>query len=106
MEQFAGKVALVTGASRGIGQAVALQLLGLGATVIGCGGMARHHIRRMLQQDDTTTIAVICEPSAEAYAATAEIYAEAGMAPPPNEPDAWWSAASSSAMETGCTTPP
>jgi predicted dehydrogenase len=49
--------------------------------------MARHHIRRMLQQLDTTEIAVVCEPSPEAYAATAEIFADAGSAPPPNEPD-------------------
>jgi predicted dehydrogenase len=49
--------------------------------------MARYHIRRMLQQDDTTNIPVVCEPSEAAYAATAEVYAEAGLAPPPNEPD-------------------
>jgi ornithine cyclodeaminase/alanine dehydrogenase-like protein (mu-crystallin family) len=57
------------------------------ATVIGCGGMAHHHIRRMLLQSDTTHIAVVCEPSPDAYAATAEIFKKAGLAPPPNEPD-------------------
>jgi predicted dehydrogenase len=57
------------------------------ATVIGCGGMARHHIRRMLLQSDTTHIAVVCEPSPDAYTATAEIFKKAGLAPPPNEPD-------------------
>ena len=55
--------------------------------IIGCGGMARHHIRRMLQQLDTTRIAAVCEPSPEAYAATADLFAEAGLEPPPNEPD-------------------
>ncbi|MCS7219876.1 MAG: Gfo/Idh/MocA family oxidoreductase [Anaerolineae bacterium] len=55
--------------------------------IIGCGGMARHHIRAMLQQTDTTHIAVVCEPSPEAYAATAEIFAGMGMQPPPNQPD-------------------
>jgi predicted dehydrogenase len=57
------------------------------AAIVGCGGMARHHIRRMLQQLDTTEISVVCEPSPEAYAATAEIFAEAELAAPPNEPD-------------------
>ena len=41
-------------------------------TIIGCGGMARHHIRRMLLQQGTTEIAVVCEPSPGAYAATAD----------------------------------
>lgn len=49
--------------------------------------MARHHIRRMLQQLDTTRIAVVCEPSPAAYAATAEVFEEAGLEPPPNQPD-------------------
>jgi predicted dehydrogenase len=49
--------------------------------------MARHHIRRMLQQLDTTRIAAVCEPSPKAYAATADLFAEAGLEPPPNEPD-------------------
>ncbi|MBN1641732.1 MAG: Gfo/Idh/MocA family oxidoreductase [Anaerolineae bacterium] len=57
------------------------------AAMIGCGGMARHHIRRMLQQEGTTEIAVVCEPSSAAYAATAELYADVGRTPPPNEPD-------------------
>jgi predicted dehydrogenase len=57
------------------------------AAIVGCGGMARHHIRRMLQQLDTTEIRVVCEPSPEAYAATAEIFADAELAAPPNEPD-------------------
>jgi predicted dehydrogenase len=57
------------------------------ATIVGCGGMARHHLRNLLKQQDTTDIAVVCEPSAEAYAATAEVFAAAGLQPPPNEPD-------------------
>jgi len=55
--------------------------------MIGCGGMARHHIRGMLKQTDTTRITVVCEPSAEAYAAMAKLFTEAGLKPPPNEPD-------------------
>ena len=56
-------------------------------TIIGCGGMARHHIRMMLRQTDTTHIAVVCEPSPEAYESTAQLFREAGLEPPPNEPD-------------------
>ena len=55
--------------------------------IIGCGGMARHHLRNMLLQTDTTHIAAVCEPSPEAYAATAEIFRVMDMEPPPNEPD-------------------
>jgi len=64
--------------------------------IVGCGGMARHHIRQMLQmrwmstsgkQADATHIAVVCEPSAKEYAATAEVFGEAGLAAPPNQPD-------------------
>ena len=54
---------------------------------VGVGGMARHHIRQMLQQTDTTNICVVCEPSEASYAATAELFAEAGLEAPPNEPD-------------------
>ena len=57
------------------------------AAIVGCGSMARHHIRSMLRQLDTTEIRVLCEPSPEAYAATAEIFDGAGLPPPPNEPD-------------------
>ena len=55
--------------------------------IVGCGGMARHHIPRILEQSDTTHIAVVCEPSSTAYEATARIFEEAGLEPPPNEPD-------------------
>jgi predicted dehydrogenase len=57
------------------------------ATIIGCGGMARHHMRRILQQQDTTHIPIVCEPAPEAYQATCEVFEEAGVEPPPNEPD-------------------
>lgn len=55
--------------------------------VIGCGGMARHHIREMLARQDGTVIPVVCEPSPEAYELTVELFEEAGLAPPANEPD-------------------
>ncbi len=57
------------------------------AAIIGCGGMARYHIRAMLQQTDTTHIAVVCEPSSVAYEVVAENFAAAGLEPPPNQPD-------------------
>jgi len=58
------------------------------AAVIGTGGMARYaHLRVMLQQPDTTEIVVVCEPSDESYAAASVLFDEAGVAPPPNEPD-------------------
>jgi predicted dehydrogenase len=55
--------------------------------IIGCGGMARYHIRAMLQQTDTTYIAVVCEPSSVAYEVVAENFAAAGLEPPSNQPD-------------------
>ncbi|RIK57272.1 MAG: gfo/Idh/MocA family oxidoreductase [Chloroflexi bacterium] len=55
--------------------------------MIGCGGMARHHIRRILQQQDTTQVVAACEPSGQAYEAFCDIFDEAGLTPPPNEPN-------------------
>ena len=55
--------------------------------VIGCGGMARHHTRSILKQLETTTMVAACEPSAEAYAAFAQVFTDAGQPAPPNEPD-------------------
>ncbi|MSP14087.1 MAG: Gfo/Idh/MocA family oxidoreductase [Chloroflexi bacterium] len=57
------------------------------AVVIGTGKMARSHFRHILQQQDTTHIAVVCEPSPEAYGATAEMFKASGLEPPPNQPD-------------------
>jgi predicted dehydrogenase len=55
--------------------------------MIGCGRMARAHIRAMLSQQDTTQIVVVSEPAADAYAAVVTQYEEMGLTPPPNEPD-------------------
>lgn len=55
--------------------------------LIGCGGMARHHTRRIIQQQDTTEISIVCEPSPAAYDEFCKIYAEAEQTPPPNQPD-------------------
>lgn len=54
--------------------------------IVGCGGMARHHVRQMLQQQETTEIAYTCEPSSRQYDLMCELFAEQGVQPPPNEP--------------------
>jgi predicted dehydrogenase len=54
--------------------------------IIGCGGMARHHVTQILRQQDTTEIAAVCEPSPAAYALLCEIFQDAGLRPPLNEP--------------------
>lgn len=54
---------------------------------VGCGGMARHHARQILKQQATTEIRVVCEPSETAFARFCEVFAEAGVAAPENEPD-------------------
>ena len=54
---------------------------------IGCGGMARSHARRILKQQDTTEIRLVCEPSAQAYEAFCELFDEACQPPPPNVPE-------------------
>jgi predicted dehydrogenase len=55
--------------------------------LIGCGGMARWHIRSMLKQPETTMISVVCEPSEKAYAEAGKIFREVGIELPPNQPD-------------------
>lgn len=56
--------------------------------LIGCGGMARYHLRsNILKQTDTTEVAWLCEPSPDAVAETAEVFAEVGLDAPPNEPN-------------------
>ena len=55
--------------------------------MIGCGGFARHHLRRMLPLPDRPAIPVVCEPSPTAYAETAKLFEEAELPPPPNQPD-------------------
>ena len=56
------------------------------AVLIGCGGMARHHMRRILTQD-STEFNVVSEPSEVAYAEMVKVFAETGLEPPINEPD-------------------
>jgi len=56
-------------------------------TIIGCGGMARAHLNEMLKMRATTRIPVVCEPSADMYAATAAMFKKRRQKPPPNQPD-------------------
>jgi predicted dehydrogenase len=49
--------------------------------------MARHHIRQMLKMKATTEIVALCEPSEAMAAEAAKVFVEAGLQPPPNEPD-------------------
>jgi len=53
---------------------------------IGMGVMARVHLGDMLRREDTEVVAV-CEPSAAAFAAAAELFDQHGQPVPPNEPD-------------------
>ena len=55
--------------------------------IIGCGGMARYHIRQMLKQVDNTEIAVIFEPLDDHYQLAADLFKAAGQPIPPNEHD-------------------
>jgi predicted dehydrogenase len=53
---------------------------------IGAGVMARYHLSDILQRSDTEIVA-LCEPSAPAYSAAAELFDRRGFRVPPNEPD-------------------
>jgi predicted dehydrogenase len=55
--------------------------------MVGAGGMARHHAVRIAQQQKTTQLALVCEPSGDAYEAFCARLEELGVEPPPNEPD-------------------
>lgn len=55
--------------------------------MVGTGGMARHHAVRIAQQQDTTRLALVCEPSGDAYEAFCSRLEELGVEPPPNVPD-------------------
>lgn len=56
-------------------------------TMIGTGGMARHHLRQMLKNFPNTAVPVVCEPAAVAYEETAALFEEHGRTPPVNCPD-------------------
>ncbi len=55
--------------------------------IIGCGGMARHHLKTILKQPDRTEVVVACEPDLENYELFADEFVTQNFTPPPNEPD-------------------
>jgi predicted dehydrogenase len=55
--------------------------------IIGAGGMARHHLKAILQQPDRTQVVVVCEPSQENYELFADKFIALDLPAPPNEPD-------------------
>ena len=55
--------------------------------MIGCGGMARHHLTHILRHQDLTQVRVVCEAAAATYARFGEMFEDAGLPPPPNVPD-------------------
>ena len=67
---------------------VASQLSSIVRTaLIGCGSMARGHLRALLAQQATTQVTVLCDPSPANAAAAAAMFVEAGLQPPPIELD-------------------
>lgn len=59
----------------------------LRVAIVGGGLMARTHIRQMLKMPKTTRIVVMSEPSPIMYEAVCALFVEAGLEPPPNQPD-------------------
>jgi len=55
--------------------------------MIGCGGMARHHLSQLLRHADAVRVVATCEPSPATAAQFAAMFDDVNMAPPPNEPD-------------------
>jgi predicted dehydrogenase len=55
--------------------------------MIGCGGMSRHHATQILRHQGATQIQVVCEPSWPTYEQFSVLFRDAGLKPPPNEPN-------------------
>lgn len=50
--------------------------------LIGCGGMARHHLDQILQQLDTTQVVALCDPNPAMLDQAGQKFREAGLEPP------------------------
>ena len=57
------------------------------ALFVGCGNMARSHVRRILPEFKNTEISVVCDPSEESFLEMSKIFEENGRPIPHNEPD-------------------
>lgn len=55
--------------------------------IMGAGIMACYHIRQLLKMQSTTRIVALCEPAEAMALEAAKVFAEAGLPPPPNQPD-------------------
>ena len=55
--------------------------------LIGAGGIARYHIRQMLKLQSVIRVVSLCEPSETRALEAINVFLEAGVPPPPNEPD-------------------
>ncbi len=59
----------------------------ISTTIIGCGGMARHHVRQILANFPNTTFPILCEPSPDMFDEMVKVFHEANQEAPPNEPN-------------------
>lgn len=59
----------------------------INAAMIGIGGMARHHLRTILQYFPETRFIAVSDPSNDAYRETVKEFEAYGLPVPPNEPD-------------------
>lgn len=50
--------------------------------IVGTGGMSRYHISTMLQQQETTEIVALCDPSEQQLALSSELFVNAGLPVP------------------------
>jgi predicted dehydrogenase len=51
--------------------------------LVGCGNMAQYHLEQMLQQLDTTQVAVLCDPSPPMLEQAIQKFLQTGLEPPP-----------------------
>jgi predicted dehydrogenase len=70
-----------------IGKDINLMAKKVSVVLIGAGGMARSHIRQILQMPETTKIVAVCEVDQKQYDLSAKLFEENWLKPPRNQPD-------------------